>query len=83
MCLCAYLLQMALGVLHAPVPFLVGTHHSFLSGDVTIPDGVCVVDLDKNHLRLPRVVDEERGTSSEDAAPVSLRFSLFSNPYIS
>ncbi|CAM9142204.1 unnamed protein product [Chrysoparadoxa australica] len=43
-----------LGVLTAPMPFLVGVHKSFLHASTDIPDTVVQVDLDTNTLTMGR-----------------------------
>ena len=47
-----FLPQAAIDIINAPMPFLMGTHSSFLD-IATVPDSICLVNLDCNFLKLP------------------------------
>lgn len=60
--------------IRAPVPFVVGTHRSFID-EVEIPADVLIVDLDHNSLRLPRLTGED-GEVQVVGLPQSVREEL-------
>ena len=52
-----FLPQIAIDFLNAPLPFLVGTHSSFID-KASVSDSICLVDLDDNLIRLPVAQNE-------------------------
>jgi pentatricopeptide repeat protein len=65
-----FLPQAALDFVHAPMPFLIGTHRSFFKDLSQLPDGVGVIDLDRNTIRMPMNYDEEEACLVTDQVPL-------------